>query len=72
MQAWTSEEDAILAGMKRASFTDKAIAKRLGRTISSVRNRREVLKAYRRLDRKGGSRGFLGGVNTVAKDVDGV
>ena len=52
---WDEEMVARAAGLKRAGFTAKAIAKRLGVTEGAVRRRMQRAKARSRLDGKTGS-----------------
>jgi predicted transcriptional regulator len=49
-RVWTDEMKAIAAGMKRAGFSAKAIAARLGVTPSAASNTTTRLGARRSLD----------------------
>jgi hypothetical protein len=55
-QVWDEEMVARAAGMKRAGFTAKAIAERLGVTSKAVKARMYKAKARVGLDGKGGNR----------------
>jgi DNA-binding Lrp family transcriptional regulator len=54
-KVWDAEMVARAAGLKRAGFTAKVIAERLGVTIPAVRNRMRKAQARVRLDGKGGN-----------------
>lgn len=51
---WSDEDKTLIAGMKRAGMTNKAIAERMGTTPGMIEQIRSKRKAYRRLDHKGG------------------
>jgi len=54
-QVWDAEMVARAAGLKRAGFTAKVIAERLGVSESAVSNRMRRAQARVRLDGKSGS-----------------
>lgn len=49
-RTWTDEDRALIAGMKRAGISNKAIAERMGATERSIAHVVATVKAYRRLD----------------------
>lgn len=53
-KVWDAEMVARAAGLKRAGFTNKTIAERLGVTEKAVKGRMHKAKARVRLDGKGG------------------
>lgn len=53
-KVWDAEMVARAAGLKRAGFTAKVIAERLGVTEKAVKGRMHKAKARVRLDGKGG------------------
>lgn len=55
-KVWDAEMVARAAGLKRAGFSAKAIAEKLGVTDKAVKARMYKAKAYARLDGKGGNR----------------
>jgi hypothetical protein len=55
-QVWDAELVARAAGLKRAGFTNKTIAERLGVTEHAIKARMCKVKAYARLDGKSGGR----------------
>jgi predicted RNA polymerase sigma factor len=61
---WDAEMVARAAGLKRAGFTAKAIAERLGVTEDAVANRMSRAKARVRLDGKSGKYSFPKGPMT--------
>lgn len=50
MKKWTDEDLARIAGMKRAGMSSKAIAERMGTTVSAINKLRAKTGAYARLD----------------------
>jgi len=54
-RVWDAEMVARAAGLKRAGFSAKAIAERLGVTSKAVKARMYKVKARVRLDGKGGT-----------------
>lgn len=52
-EVWNTEMVARAAGLKRAGFTNKEIAERLGVTKNAVAARMHLAKAHARLDGRG-------------------
>jgi hypothetical protein len=67
---WTKEMVAIAAGMKRAGFTTKAIAARLGVPFKSTQNKLQEVGAKRNLDGTTGTK-FKGLGRQAIEAVDG-
>lgn len=55
-QVWDAEMVARAAGLKRAGFTNKTIAEKLGVTEKAIKARMHKAKARVRLDGKSGGR----------------
>jgi len=67
---WTPEEDEFLVKMFNAKKSDKEISEKLGRTVTSITNRRSFLGVVKWKWRKGKKRGF-GKVVGVQRAVQG-
>ena len=59
-KVWDAEMVARAAGLKRAGFSNKAIAEKLGVTEKAIKARMYKAKARVRLDGKGGTHVRLG------------
>lgn len=68
---WTEEMVAIAAGMKRAGFTAKAIAARLGVTFKSVESKLQKVGAKRDLTGNSGGKKFKGLGRQAIEAIDG-
>jgi hypothetical protein len=56
-EEWDSETIARAVGLKRAGFSSKYIAEKLGKTREAVQSKLKRVGAKRRLDGRGGSAG---------------